>query len=149
MAVTAPRTVPALSVKQPWAALILAGEKTVENRSWTRRLENAPVLLHASLGRDRHADRDPAVLDVLRRNDLAYRLFRQTGELLGTVTLTGIHHAQVCAGCCTIWSEPDQYHWQVTSPQVFQDPIPCRGALGLWNPPGDVQALAGQAGPAA
>lgn len=131
---TAPRTVPALSVKQPWAALILAGEKTVENRSWTRRLENAPVLLNASLGRDRHA----------------YRLSRQTGVLLGAVTLTGIHHARVCAGCCTIWSEPDQYHWQVTSPVVFRDPIPCRGALGLWNPPGEAQALAAeQAGVAA
>jgi hypothetical protein len=118
----------------------LAGEKTIENRSWTRKYRGR-LLIHASLPRDRHADRDPAVLDVLRINDLAYRLSRQTGVLLGAVTLTGIHHASVCAGCCTVWSQPDQQHWQVTDPHVFRDPIPCRGALGLWQPPDDVQTL--------
>lgn len=37
----------AISVKQPWAALLAAGVKTIEIRTWrTRRL--GPVLIHAS-----------------------------------------------------------------------------------------------------
>ena len=41
----------ALSVKQPWAALIVAGLKTVEVRTWaTRRV--GPVLVHAARNPD-------------------------------------------------------------------------------------------------
>lgn len=37
----------ALSVRQPWAALIAAGVKTVEVRTWPTR-RRGPVLIHAS-----------------------------------------------------------------------------------------------------
>jgi hypothetical protein len=36
----------AISVKQPWAALIVAGLKTIEVRSWPTR-RRGPVLIHA------------------------------------------------------------------------------------------------------
>jgi len=43
-----PNTPPvAISVKQPWAALIVAGLKTVEVRTWPTR-RRGPVLIHAS-----------------------------------------------------------------------------------------------------
>jgi hypothetical protein len=37
----------ALSVKQPWAALLIAGLKTVEVRTWSTR-RRGPILIHAS-----------------------------------------------------------------------------------------------------
>ena len=37
----------AISVKQPWAALIVAGRKTIEVRRWLTR-RRGPVLIHAS-----------------------------------------------------------------------------------------------------
>lgn len=37
----------ALSVKQPWAALVVSGRKTIEIRSWGTRFRG-PVLIHAS-----------------------------------------------------------------------------------------------------
>lgn len=37
----------ALSVKQPWAALLVAGSKTVEVRAWATRVRG-PVLIHAA-----------------------------------------------------------------------------------------------------
>ncbi len=37
----------ALSVKQPWAALLVAGVKTVEVRRWPTR-RRGPILIHAS-----------------------------------------------------------------------------------------------------
>jgi hypothetical protein len=43
----APDTLVALSVKQPWAALLVAGVKTVEVRTWATR-RRGPVLIHAS-----------------------------------------------------------------------------------------------------
>ena len=40
----------AISVRQPWAALIVLGIKDVENRGWRTRYRG-PVLIHASAGR--------------------------------------------------------------------------------------------------
>lgn len=47
-------TIRALTIKQPWASLIAAGEKRVENRSWTTRYRG-PVAIHAGKGIDRGA----------------------------------------------------------------------------------------------
>jgi hypothetical protein len=36
----------ALSIRQPWAHLIVAGIKQIENRTWTTRYRG-PLLIHA------------------------------------------------------------------------------------------------------
>ena len=43
----------ALSIRQPWATLILHGHKDIENRSWATR-QRGPVLIHASKGMTRY-----------------------------------------------------------------------------------------------
>lgn len=45
----------AISIKQPWAALLVAGVKTVEVRTWATRVRG-PVLIHASKGVDPRPD---------------------------------------------------------------------------------------------
>lgn len=45
----------AISVKQPWAALLVAGIKTVEVRTWPTRARG-PVLIHASKNPDPRPD---------------------------------------------------------------------------------------------
>src|SRR5690242_9185108 len=46
---------PAISVKQPWAALLVAGVKTVEVRTWGTRLRGR-VLIHAAKTADPRAE---------------------------------------------------------------------------------------------
>ena len=41
----------AISVKQPWAALLVAGVKTVEVRTWPTR-KRGPILIHAASAAD-------------------------------------------------------------------------------------------------
>ena len=41
----------AITIRQPWAELILRGEKDVENRSW-RTNHRGLLLIHAGLGAD-------------------------------------------------------------------------------------------------
>jgi len=73
----------ALSVKQPWAALLVAGLKTVEVRTWgTRR--RGPVLIHAARIPDDRPDgwaliTDPAV----------GTLAQLAGGIIGVAELTG------------------------------------------------------------
>jgi hypothetical protein len=56
----------ALSVKQPWAALLVAGLKTVEVRTWSTR-RRGPVLIHASRIPDDRPDGWALVTDPATR----------------------------------------------------------------------------------
>jgi hypothetical protein len=48
-----------ISIRQPWATLIVRGIKDIENRSWATRYRG-PVLVHASLRRSSHSLADIA-----------------------------------------------------------------------------------------
>ena len=84
----------ALSIRQPWAWLIVNGYKNIENRSWNTKFRG-PVLIHAS-------SRKPTVAEVM----LAREILRQTagadaslrmpkpehfelGGFVGMATITG------------------------------------------------------------
>jgi hypothetical protein len=55
----------AISIRQPWASLIVAGHKDVENRSW-RTSFRGQIYVHASQTMKR-ADYDDAVRFIMRR----------------------------------------------------------------------------------
>ncbi len=77
-----PSKILALSVKQPWAALIVAGVKTVEVRTWATRTRG-PVLIHAA----KTADDRPegwALINSLELKALA----ALRGGLIGVADLT-------------------------------------------------------------
>jgi ASCH domain len=72
----------ALSIKQPWAALLVAGCKTVEVRKWATTVRG-PVYIHAASAADHRPDgwaQLPA--ELLSLSDLR-------GGLLGTADLYG------------------------------------------------------------
>src|SRR5262249_21714437 len=71
----------ALSLKQPWAALIVAGVKTIEVRSWPPALRGR-ILLHAAGTRDDRAQAWEQVPDDL--TDLA----GLQGGIIGACDLT-------------------------------------------------------------
>ena len=109
----------ALTVKQPWATLLVAGVKDVENRSWSTN-HRGPLWIHAGKGRD--APPPGVTLD----ESLDY----PTGVLLGTVDLVDIIQDSTSQ-----WGEPGSYHWVVQPMVALARPIPMRGRLGLWTLP--------------
>lgn len=187
-------------MKQPWADLIMAGQKTVENRSWRvpstlpqwwrcgcgHRTRFAPEVTNA-----RHVHGDVAAADPMEpdgplpftlgihaaakvqwrrgadatRSDLLVAWSQWstrakpalgypvtatvplTGVLLGTVTVTGCHHADECwewcdcspsgtcthSGGCSRWAEPGCWHWTLTDPLPIDVPVPKKGRQGLWT----------------
>ena len=72
----------ALSVKQPWAALLVTGVKTVEVRTWTTRARG-PILIHAGKAPDHRADGWALVTTPKLQTLAALR-----GGLIGTAELT-------------------------------------------------------------
>ncbi len=103
-----------LTVRQPWAAAIVAGLKTEEFRSWATRYRG-PLLIHAAARRAdaaemaEYPDLDPALLVC--------------SAILGVVDLVA------CEG------DDGDYEWVLERPRPLAKPFPCKGKLGLWAPP--------------
>jgi hypothetical protein len=102
-----------LTVRQPWAELIVSGRKDVENR--TRRTNHRGLLaIHAGLGFDDH---EPPVRRVL-----------DFGAIIGVVDVV-----DCTQGSRSRWALPLQWHWLLANARRLSKPIPYRGALGLWT----------------
>lgn len=108
----------AISIKEPWASLIVEGKKTIELRSWRTR-HRGPVLIHRS-------GKNGGIVGVAEIADI---LEIETPDQFRS--LRPRHHA------------PDQffqerlYGWvlQNVKPVEF---IPCKGRLGLWEVDADI-----------
>lgn len=138
-ATTMPGRMPALSISRPWPAAILAGVKPTENRTWATKYRG-PVLVHGAQSWARDA------VDYASRRglDLDPSPNSHPSGLLGVAVLTGICDATVGGAfgdvaCRCQWAVSGQYHWQLTDPHTFREPVACPGRLGLWWPTGDLR----------
>jgi hypothetical protein len=102
----------ALSIRQPWAHLILNGTKPVENRTWKTSYRGL-LAIHAGLKIDRSLDYN---FDHLER-----------GAIVGYVELTDI----VTAHPSEYFTGP--YGWVFKNPTFCKKPIPFVGKLGLFE----------------
>jgi hypothetical protein len=75
----------AISVRQPWAWLIVNGQKTIENRTWRTNIRG-PVLIHASQTLDHEAWQD-FVKRQARRNEPVPDEASHTGGIVGIVEI--------------------------------------------------------------
>lgn len=123
-----------LSVRQPWASLIVSGEKTIENRSRPTRYRGR-VLIQA--GRAIDPDGMALVNEVLAEvGPVPNAAEWPTGAIIGCVTIVD---------CVT--ESGDEYFegpfgYVLADPVEFDKPIPARGQLGLYNTPSLTVAMA-------
>jgi hypothetical protein len=118
-----------LSVRRPWANLIVAGHKTIENRSWTTGYRGRLVI---------HAGRTwvPTAAELSRGMGITEfaTAAASPGGYLGTVEVLDVHPA---TGCCDPWGfqDPGTFHWVLGDARPFDIPIPGPGRLGLHRAP--------------
>lgn len=123
------RAVPALTVKQPWATLIMMGIKDIENRMWLTGYRG-PVFIHAGQKWDSDPwPKDPA-LEKFGLTHFTPDHFPR-GVILGTVELVDL-----ITDSKSLWAMPDHIHWVLKNPSLLDQPIAWRGQLGLWTPTG-------------
>lgn len=106
------KTYKALTVKQPWAHLIVAGIKTVENRAWTTDYRGR-LFIHA--GRSFDGDAIEGLPDRFT-----------FGAIIGHVDLIDIvteHPSPFFIG---------PYGWVLANPKLIE-PIKLRGRVGLFD----------------
>ena len=117
-----------LTVRQPWASLIMSGDKTLENRNWSTPYRGR-LAIHSALALAPFVERAQvntmAELGLCPPVDLATA---PRGVVLGTVQLVDIK-----IGLDSIWTNDSTYQWILQDPQLFASPIPAPGRLGLWE----------------
>lgn len=156
----------ALTVRQPWASLIVAGLKDVENRSWRAPewIVGERIAIHSAARRDtpeRAAHAAVLAGEVVAGGHflaLDAQAAHACGVVLGSVEVVGCHHADDCAEdetshfplhvgstpdrtvwrkrYCARWAEPDAFHWVIAGPKVWQ-PVALTGRQGLWGLPAE------------
>ncbi|GHD52215.1 hypothetical protein [Streptomyces galbus] len=120
-----------ISIRQPYAAAILAGAKTVENRP--ARWRTGWVLLHTSKTIDRPALRMPLVARAIHGRELV------TGAVVGIARITDSHQDPEGAPPCSPWAHPgDVWHLVLADVQELPLPVPARGQFGPWQPEPDL-----------
>lgn len=119
-----------LTIKQPWASLIIKGYKKYEFRSWKTNYRGK-ILIHAGLSADK--------LDQQRFN--SYNLNYIKGAIIGEADITD---------CILVDEEFDKklknidknvyknnhvndYAWKLENIKIYDEPICVKGKLGLWN----------------
>lgn len=105
----------AITIRQPWAALIVAGIKDIENRTWTTKYRG-PLLIHAG-----GAEWEP--LSKLVREPAVSSLY---SRIIGIVDLVDVAESHPSP-----WFE-GPYGWVLANPRPIK-PVPMAGRLGLFE----------------
>jgi hypothetical protein len=127
MSATLPKV--ALSLRQPWAWLVIHAGKDIENRKWSTKFRGE-CLIHASKGMTRDEYRD--VRDWLQMKGMQHIALPKfedlsRGGLVGVVTITDCvaHHPS------RWFFGPYGFVIEGARPLPF---MPCKGSLGFFNP---------------
>lgn len=125
----------AITITQPWASAIALGIKHVETRSW-RTPYRGPLLIHAAKGFPPYAREFAEVERALGRVSARVPL----GAVVAVARLADVRPTEDVAlevpplerlyGDYT----PGRWAWMLDDVRPLGEPIPCKGALGLWTP---------------
>ncbi len=113
----------ALSIRQPWAWLVVNGCKDVENRTWPTRFRGR-IYVHA--GRQAAPEDFPRLRSYVRESGIIVPDDLPRGAIVGEVTITG---------CVTAAESPwfsGPFGFTLADPAAYAVPIPYRGRLGFF-----------------
>jgi len=129
----------AISLLQPWASLVVLGFKKFETRSWNTSYRGS-LLIHASKRKD-EVGRSLCTTNAFFADRLGglrgfYHL--PFGAIIGEVTLvetfsTDSIFALTDEERCFGDYSPGRRVWALENPTVYDQPIPCKGSLSIWD----------------
>ncbi len=131
-----------LSIRQPWAWLIVQGHKPIENRTWATSYRG-PILIHAGKGMTQAEYQDARdFLNDMRLPTIKLPAYEQLerGGIVGVARLVNCvyHHDSPWFVGPVGWVLAD------ARPVPM---VPCVGQLGLFMPPGQVVDMVMATGP--
>ena len=126
----------ALTIKQPWASLIINEYKKYEFRSWKTNYRGK-ILIHAGKTLEK---------SMLKRFE-DYNLDYKCGYIIGEANITDCikvdkeFNEELKNIDSVVYGRSnhvENYAWKLDNIKKYNNPIPCNGKLGLWNYEGDI-----------
>lgn len=121
----------ALTIKQPWATLIMSGLKEYEFRGWKTKYRGK-ILIHAGKSLEKE------YAEKFKCYNFEYPL----GVILGEATLVDCIKVDENFNNELRNINPlvygrsnhvENYAWKLEDILIYENPIPVKGQLGLWN----------------
>lgn len=117
----------AITIQNPWAGLIVAGVKRVENRSWPTRFRGE-LAIHAGKGRGWMKAAPAWVRELPAAGEPVF------GAVIGTVKVVDclrLDEYRARYGEDPFASGPWCHVYE--DPKPLAEPVACRGGLSLWS----------------
>ena len=120
-----------LTIKEPWASLIINGYKKYEFRSWKTKYRGK-ILIHAGAKIEK---------DMLLRFSI-YNLDYNCGYIIGEATISDCilvdkeFNEKLLNENKTVYGRSnhiEKYAWKLDNIVKYDKPIQVKGKLGLWN----------------
>ena len=121
-----------LTIKQPWATLIMQGNKRFEFRSWQTKYRG-DLLIHAGKGIDKVAMKR---LSKYLPEELPYGKILGKVKLVDCIRMSSEFKELLLKENNDIYTESsfkENYGWQLTDIELFENPIEAKGHLSLWE----------------
>ena len=124
-----------ITVKQPWASLIVHGIKDIENRTWPcpKKYIGKRVLIHAGVSKK----------EGWRLNGAQASLFGRSGSELYSTDFDRLPFGSIIGSveivdCIqnhpSVWAEKGVYNWVLANPILYAKPIEnVKGKLSVWD----------------
>lgn len=152
-----------ITIKQPWASLIIEGIKDIENRTWPTKFRGR-VLIHSGVKIDQSYFTEKIwdiPLDVQKNGREAILRGMPIGSIIGSVEIVDcvVNHPSIWAepeydtickvgGCgsprcdgCDKLKTIKTYNWVLANPIKFPEPIPAKGKLSFWEYEGELPEI--------
>lgn len=120
-----------LTIKQPWAELIINGYKKYEFRGWKTKYRGK-ILIHAGMSLEKD------MMIRFKDYNLDYTLGAIIGEadLVDCILVDKKFNEELRNIDPIVYGRSnhvENYAWKLENIIKYDEPIPCKGQLGLWN----------------
>lgn len=118
----------AMSLVQPWAELVIAGKKNVENRNWKTQ-KRGFIAIHAS--RKKEKARFSLCIDlhkiVVQPEEVDY------GAVIGFGEIVDMIDDETVTRKFNKWFEEGQHGFVIANIIRLDEPVEIKGAMGFWQ----------------
>lgn len=128
----------AITIKQPWASLIVVGLKDIENRSWKTNFRGR-VLIHAAKSPVKGGW--DALNETQLKKSFGYKdkLYGDKEELPFGAILGSVDIVDCVQNHTSPWAEKGDWNWVLANPVMFPEPITgVKGKLSFWDYAGEL-----------
>ena len=125
----------AITIKQPWASLIVSGLKDIENRTWScpKKYLGQRVLIHSAKASAKEGWSALNGMQIKKVSKHKDKLYGDNEDLPKGAIIVSVEIVDCVQNHPSLWAENGVWNWVLANPILFPEPIPAKGKLSFWE----------------